>query len=246
MSYLNSLNKYRTLADKIIAGEYEPQSKTVAQESKRSLISRPEKTSARQEQVEPEQTQPQSPEDALMEYMLMMRKKGQAAEDGIDTQTVKSATRPKARGDFNFDTPVTGVLLTSFQDQLGLEESTADVLTKAFLLNFQDESGMIADRVEMVPNVHGTRGKGFYQLTGPRRDTFEAVYGEDGYTAENQVEFLIKELVGSEKAAGKAILSAAKSGNIGETAAVIVDKFLRPAEEYKQERMSRYRNKFPS
>jgi hypothetical protein len=167
-------------------------------------------------------------------------------EEGIDTQTVEEAPRPRAKGDAAFNVPVRGLMKETFQSELGFNEQTAEVLTKAFLLNFRDESGLIPDRVETVPNVHGTRGKGFYQLTGNRRDAFEAVYGKDGYTEKNQVEFLVKELLSTEKSAGEAIFQAAQSGNVGETAAVIVDKFLRPAEEYKQERMKNYRSRYGS
>lgn len=97
MSYLNSLSKYRGLADRILSGEHQPKSKEIAQEAKQSLITRPQKTSMRAE--EPEAPKQESLEDSFMEYMLMLRKREPAAEDGIDTRTVTSAPRPRSRDD---------------------------------------------------------------------------------------------------------------------------------------------------
>jgi len=136
--------------------------------------------------------------------------------------------------------PVGNVMNQEFQRSMGVDAKTADVLSRAFLMNFQDESGMQADTVEGVPSVHGTRGKGYYQLTGPRRDAFEAQFGADGYTDANQVAFLIQELGGSESRAGKRILEAAASGDVGATAASIVTDFLRPAAEHRDRRVAKY------
>ena len=136
--------------------------------------------------------------------------------------------------------PVGNVMNQEFQRSMGVDAKTADVLSRAFLMNFQDESGMQADTVEGVPSVHGTRGKGYYQLTGPRRDAFEAQFGADGYTDANQVAFLIQELGGSESRAGKRILEAAASGDVGATAASIVTDFLRPAAEHRDRRVAQY------
>lgn len=246
MSYLNSLNQYRGLADRIRAGEYKPVAKEKAEEAKQGLVARPK----REEQPETVEKTSTDSGDFMMnmaEYMAMMKKrneKGLEPGDGIDTRTVETATRPRSRKQGGFDAPVKGLMANAFQERLGLDVETANTLSKAFLINFQDESGLIPDRVEEEPNVHGTRGKGYYQLTGPRREQFEAIYGPDGYTDENQTEFLIEEIIGSESKAGKAILAAAQSGSVGETAAVIVDKFLRPAEKHKKERMSRYRTEY--
>jgi hypothetical protein len=136
--------------------------------------------------------------------------------------------------------PVGNVMNQEFQRSMGVDAETADVLSRAFLMNFQDESGIQADTVEGVPNVHGTRGKGYYQLTGPRRDAFEAQFGADGYTDANQVAFLIQELGGSESRAGKRILEAAASGDVGATAASIVTDFLRPAAKQRDRRVAQY------
>ena len=136
--------------------------------------------------------------------------------------------------------PVGNLMNQEFQRSMGVDAATADVLSRAFLMNFQDESGMQADIIESVPNVHGTRGRGYYQLTGPRRDAFEAQFGADGYTDANQVAFLIQELGGSESRAGRRILEAAASGDVGATAASIVTDFLRPAAEHRDRRVAEY------
>jgi hypothetical protein len=243
MSYINSLNQYRSLADAIRSGEYKPPAKQKAEEVKQGLVARP----VRQDDQEVvERDSGEKPEDMMMnfaQYFEMLRRRNEEGADpgdGIDTQTVTTAQRPRSRDQGGYDAPVKGLMANAFQERLGLDLNAATTLSKAFLINFKDESGLIPDRVEEVPNVHGTRGKGYYQLTGPRREQFESIYGTDGYTDENQTEFLIKELIGSESRAGKEILAAAQTGNVGRTAAVIVDKFLRPAEKHKQERMARY------
>lgn len=233
MSYTGSLNNYRSLADRIRSGDYKPaEAVKVKQEKREGLVARPQRETAKEEAPAPQQDQNADLQMQFAEYMAMMKK---------DKDMAETPTRPRSRQDGGFDTPIKPLMVSTFQEQLGLDESTSDVLTRAFLMNFQDESGMVPDRVEMEPNVHGTRGKGYYQLTGARRDEFESIYGEDGYTSQNQIEFLAREIMTTEKAAGKAILAAAQSGDVGETAAIIVDKFLRPAEKHKIERMNRYR-----
>jgi len=243
MSYKNALFKSREIADQIRSGAYSG-NKPKLKKASSGILARPQRED---DQFSLDGPKDESMTDVAAMYMASLRKGGQEmAEDGFETRTVETATRPRSRKQGGFDAPVKGLMIDSFQSGLGVDEATAGVLARAFLINFQDESGMIADRVEMVPNVHGTRGRGYYQLTGPRREQFESIYGENGYTDENQTEFLIQELVGSESKAGRAILEAAKSGSVGETAALIVDKFLRPAEKHKQERMSRYRETYGS
>lgn len=114
----------------------------------------------------------------------------------------------------------------------GLPEHVA----QGFMLNFQDESGFNIGIEEGEPNVHGTRGKGLYQLTGTRRDAFEAKYGND-YSVDNQLDFLMDELRGSESAAAQAIFN---TQNAGEAGAAIVSSFLRPAEEHRARRSAAY------
>jgi hypothetical protein len=169
---------------------------------------------------------------------------------GLLSQSAPAGTNVGPRADGSgiafpqgkYAAPVGNVMNQEFQRSMGVDAGTADVLSRAFLMNFQDESGMQADIVEGVPNVHGTRGKGYYQLTGPRRDAFEAQFGADGYTDANQVAFLIQELGGSESRAGKQILEAAASGDVGATAASIVTDFLRPAAEHRDRRVAQYTN----
>lgn len=239
MSYKQALLQSRQLADRIASGEYSTEKKVERKEKTQGLVARPSKDMPELGMGE-SQDQGLDMQEMMATYMAGLRKKQESANGPEGDQP----TRPRSRNQGGFNAPVKGLLTNAFQEQLAVDPDTASVLSQAFLINFQDESGMIPDRVEEVPNVHGTRGKGYYQLTGPRREAFEAIYGPDGYTDENQTEFLVQELIGSESRAGKAILSAAQSGNVGETAAVIVDKFLRPAEKHKQERMSRYRENY--
>lgn len=114
----------------------------------------------------------------------------------------------------------------------GLPEHVA----QGFMMNFQDESGFDIDVTEAEANVHGTRGRGLYQLTGARRAAFEARYGND-YSIDNQLDWLMEELGGSESAAAQAILNTTNAGQAG---AEIVTRFLRPAEEHRMDRVGRY------
>jgi len=109
-------------------------------------------------------------------------------------------------------------------------------IAEAFLWNFQHESGLNPTVVERVPNVHGTRGRGLYQLTGSRRNAFESQYGGD-YSIDNQLDWLMYELQGPERSAWERI---SQAGNTGEAAAAIVTHFLRPAEKHRQRRVAQY------
>ena len=111
-----------------------------------------------------------------------------------------------------------------------------DHIAQGFLMNFRDESGFRPDAVEETPNAQGTRGKGLYQLTGARRDAFEAKYGND-YSVKNQIDFMMGELNGPEKAAWDKIQSAKTAGEAG---AAIVTNFLRPAEKHRASRVAKY------
>jgi hypothetical protein len=111
-----------------------------------------------------------------------------------------------------------------------------DHVIQGFLMNYQDESGLNPNIVEAEANVHGTRGKGLYQLTGARRTAYEERYGDD-WSPRNQILFQDWELNNTEKRARDAIFAAK---NPGEAGAAIVDKFLRPAEEHRINRMSKY------
>lgn len=120
--------------------------------------------------------------------------------------------------------------------QRGLPEHVAD----AFVLNAQDESGLNPGIVEAEPNVHGTRGFGLMQWTGPRRaglEQFAQASGRRVDDMDTQLDYLMTELQGPERGAAQAILSAPDTG---QAAAAIVNKFLRPAEEHRARREAAY------
>lgn len=121
----------------------------------------------------------------------------------------------------------------------GLPEHVAD----GFVMNFQDESGLNPGINEASPLVPGSRGGfGLSQWTGPRRRELEAYAKQRGVDVSNpdmQMDFLMKELSGSEASAAKSILASQDSGS---AAAAIVNKFLRPAEEHRSRREKRYLN----
>jgi hypothetical protein len=109
-------------------------------------------------------------------------------------------------------------------------------IAEAFLWNFQHESGLNPTVVERVPNVHGTRGRGLYQLTGSRRNAYEGRYGDD-YSIDNQLDWLMYELQGPESAAWSRIQGAQDTG---QAAAAIVRHFLRPAAQHRDRRIAEY------
>lgn len=119
----------------------------------------------------------------------------------------------------------------------GLQPHIAD----AFILNFQDESGLNPGINEQNPTVPGSRGGfGLYQLTGPRRreyEAFAAQRGVDPADTNAQLDFLIKEGSGSEKAAFDKILA---SPDTASAAQAIVNNFLRPAEQHRAARSAKY------
>lgn len=117
-----------------------------------------------------------------------------------------------------------------------LDRGFPEHIAQGFMMNFQDESGFNIGVTEAEPNVHGTRGKGLYQLTGPRREAFEAKYGND-YSIDNQLDFLVEELGTTEAGARDVIFN---SQNAGEAGANIVNNFLRPASEHARDRSAKY------
>jgi len=117
-----------------------------------------------------------------------------------------------------------------------LDRGMPEHVAQGFMMNFQDESGFDIDITEAEDNVHGTRGRGLYQLTGARRDAFEARYGND-YSVDNQLDWLMHELQGSESGARDAIFATQDAGSAG---AAIVSNFLRPAEEHRLSRVAAY------
>lgn len=121
--------------------------------------------------------------------------------------------------------------------QRGLPDHVAD----AFLMNFQDESGLDPGINERNPIVPGSRGGfGLYQLTGPRRRAYEQFAqhrGVDPSDIDAQLDFMMTELQGPESSAAQAIFSAPDTG---QAAAAIVNQFLRPAEQHRRNRVARY------
>lgn len=121
--------------------------------------------------------------------------------------------------------------------QRGLPPHVAD----AFVMNFQDESGLNPGINEIEPLVPGSRGGfGLAQWTGPRRRQLEAFAQQTGRPVsdvDTQLDFLMTELQGSEAGAARSILSAPDAGS---AAAAIVNNFLRPAEEHRARRVAEY------
>lgn len=121
----------------------------------------------------------------------------------------------------------------------GLPSHVAD----GFILNFQDESGLNPGINEQNPTVPGSRGGfGLYQLTGPRRREYEAFAQQRGVPVDDvdaQLDFMMQEGSGSEKAAFDKILAAPDTAT---AAQAIVSDFLRPAPGHRQARMARYAN----
>lgn len=147
----------------------------------------------------------------------------------------KSSSKPKGRG---------AVPKGEVPDYIyrGLvERGIPEHVAQGMLMNIKDESGFKAHIEEYEPNVHGTKGKGLYQLTGDRREAFEARYGED-YSIDNQLDWLMYEWQNTEKSAFDKIMS---TSNAGEAGAAIVTYFLRPAAQHRKKRVQKYMNATP-
>lgn len=114
-------------------------------------------------------------------------------------------------------------------------------VAEAFVINFQDESGLNPGINEANPIVPGSRGGfGLYQLTGPRRREYEKFAAERGVPVSDvdaQLDFLMHELGGKEAAAAQAIMAA---GSREQAAVAIVNKFLRPSEKHRASRAEKY------
>lgn len=114
-------------------------------------------------------------------------------------------------------------------------------IAEGFAMNFADESGLNPAINETSPLVPGSRGGyGLSQWTGPRRvalEGFAASRGKPVSDVDVQLDFLMHELSGSEKAAANAIYS---TKNASDAAVAIVNKFLRPAEAHRARRAAKY------
>lgn len=236
--YENQLYELREVMDKIRSGAYSAENKSKRQKQIGLMTSR---ANADVEEQDPTDTF----EGALLEAML------QASETyEPDSMIVDSNTEPNYTADENTYTEGgqlkprgrTEVPNGNVQDAVykGLiNRGVPEKVAQALMLNFQDESGFNLDITESEPNVHGTRGKGLYQLTGSRRNQFEKKYGND-YSIDNQLDWLVyDELQGSESNAYQKMLDAE---DFREAAVVVVEDFLRPAKEHRIERANRYMN----
>lgn len=125
----------------------------------------------------------------------------------------------------------------------GLPEHVAD----AFVVNFQDESGLNAGINEAAPMVPGSRGGfGLAQWTGPRRVALERFAAQRGVPASDenvQLDFLMQELQGPEAAAGGAIMAAPDRASAADA---ILRQFLRPAPENVAKRSAQYTGAQPT
>lgn len=147
----------------------------------------------------------------------------------------KTSTKPRGRGEI----PKGEVPDYIFKGLV--ERGIPEHIAQGMLMNIKDESGFKSSIEEYEPNVHGTKGKGLYQLTGDRREAFEAQYGDD-YSIDNQLDWLMYEWGNTEKSAFDKIKNTA---NAGEAGAAIVTHFLRPAAKHRKSRVQKYINTTP-
>ena len=118
-----------------------------------------------------------------------------------------------------------------------IDRGVSEHIAIGFMSNFSDESAFDIDVTESEDNIHGTRGRGLYQLTGDRRTAFEAKYGDD-YSVDNQLDWLVDhELTGTESSAWSKIQDTTTAG---EAADSIVRNFLRPAASHRNSRSAKY------
>jgi hypothetical protein len=110
-----------------------------------------------------------------------------------------------------------------------LERGLPEHIAQAFMDSYMAESGLDPTINEIAPLVPGSRGgRGLYQLTGSRRKAFEDKYGEDGYTIDNQLDWMMHELAGPEARAAKSIFAAPDRAS---AVKAITRDFLRPAKD---------------
>jgi len=162
------------------------------------------------------------------------------ATEEMRTRSGRRAWDPSSMGGSSTvpDSETAGRIRSKLIDR-GMPSHVAD----AFIVNFQDESGLNSGINEANPIVEGSRGGfGFYQLTGPRRTAYEAFAKQRGVNPsdeDSQLDWLMMELEGSEKKAGNAIYN---TNNTSDAAVAIVNQFLRPAKKHAVSRTANYRN----
>lgn len=167
-------------------------------------------------------------------YSEPMRPVTQEGDIGADTMAVLGKPTDK---------PVSADVIREGLVKRGLPGHVAD----AFVMNFKDESGLNPGINERNPIVPGSRGGfGLAQWTGPRRKQLEQFARETGRpisSVDTQLDFLMQELSGSEKKAAQDILSAQDAPT---AAAAIVNRFLRPSEQYRAQRSAKYMGGAPT
>lgn len=153
--------------------------------------------------------------------------------------TPTESLRPKGSADY-FSSGGKTVEGKAIFDGL-VERGLAPHVAEGFVMNFKDESGLNPGINEANPTVKGSRGGfGLYQLTGPRRKTYEAFAKSKGVAPSDvdaQLDFLMMELEGSEKSAGSKIFNTSTAGEAG---IAIVNHFLRPAKSHRASRANKY------
>lgn len=238
MDYKNYYKQASTKADEIIAGIRSGEASKQSQQKLSEIRKQSSGFMSARPQARPEEEEGDEEMDAIVaEYMAQIRAGAQdQAPDRRSNDREEGPTRLQSRGESasRVSNPEAASEIYAGLVDRGLPDHVA----KAFVLNFQDESGLRTDVVESEPNVHGTRGKGLYQLTGSRREAFEDIYGTD-YSTDNQLDFLVWELENTEKSAGDAIFN---TDNVQDAAVTIVKKFLRPAASHARSRSAKYRN----
>ncbi len=122
-----------------------------------------------------------------------------------------------------------------------VQRGLAPHLAEGFANNFQDESGFDPGINETSPLVPGSRGGfGLSQWTGPRRRALEQFAESRGVSVSDpdmQLDFLMHELEGPERLAYDAMK---RTSSPEQASAVILNRFLRPAENHRARREAKY------
>lgn len=126
MSYKNSLLQSRTLADKIVSGEYSSAAKVEREERSQGLVARPTRISTEIESTIPERDPGLDMQEMLASYLAGLRRKEQSDtfSDKPEFKTQDGAQRPVGRQDSGFE-PVPGTLedLSAAREAIAAVES---------------------------------------------------------------------------------------------------------------------------
>jgi hypothetical protein len=114
-------------------------------------------------------------------------------------------------------------------------------VAEGIVMNAADESGFDPSINEQNPTVPGSRGGfGLMQWTGPRRDALEHYAQQSGRPVDDpdlQLDFLVEELHGPEKAAFDKTMA---TSSPQDAAAAFATSFLRPAKQHLDRRVADY------